>query len=89
MNVLIISAYYSVFGGVSYPRKYCNIYGHGMQPRVHGNTKRLPKHTLTLESVEYVLRFLLNYFEQHGILLPGRVPGYAINIYIIIDHSLL
>ena len=54
-----------------------SFYRHGMQPRVHGNTKRLPKHTLTLESVEYVLRFLLNYFEQHGILLPGRVPGYA------------
>ena len=49
----------------------------GVQPRVHGNTRRLPKHTLTLESVEYVVRFLLNYFEQHGLLLPGRVPGYA------------
>ena len=49
----------------------------GVQPRVHGNTRRLPKHTLTLESVEYVVRFLLNYFEQHRLLLPGRVPGYA------------
>ena len=24
-----------------------------------------------------MVRFLLNYSEQHGLLLPGRVPGYA------------
>ena len=46
---------------------------------MHGNTKRLPKHTLTraLSSVEYVIRFLLNFCEHHGLLLPGRVPGYS------------
>ena len=49
----------------------------GIVPRVHGNTRRLPKHALTMASVEYVVRFLLNYSEQHGLLLPGRVPGYA------------
>lgn len=49
----------------------------GIGPRVHGNTRRLPKHTLTLSSVEYIIRFLLNYCEQHGLLLPGRVPGYS------------
>ena len=49
----------------------------GIAPRVHGNTRRLPKNTLSKESVEYVVRFLLNYSEQHGLLLPGRVPGYA------------
>ena len=49
----------------------------GLTPRVHGNTKRLPVHTITLKSVEYVVRFLLNFAEQHALLLPGRVPGYS------------
>ena len=48
-----------------------------LTPRVHGNTKRLPVHTITLKSVEYVVRFLLNFAEQHALLLPGRVPGYS------------
>ena len=49
----------------------------GLTPRIHGNTKRLPKWTLSLSSVEYVVRFLLNYTEINGLLLPGRVPGYS------------
>lgn len=49
----------------------------GLQPRIHGNVRRLPKHTLTIESVQYVVKFLLMYTEQHGLLLPGRVPGYC------------
>ena len=46
----------------------------GVGFRVHGNAKRLPKHTLSLDSV---IRFLLNYTQQHGLPLPGRVPGYS------------
>ena len=49
----------------------------GVSFRVHGNTKRLPKNALSMSSVEYVIRFMLNYTEQHGLLLPGRVPGYS------------
>ena len=49
----------------------------GIGPRTHGNTKRAPKHALSLPSVECVVRFLLNYAGQHGLLLPGRVPGYS------------
>ena len=49
----------------------------GISPRVHGNTKRLPKHALKLRDVEYIVRFLLSYAEQHALLLPGRVPVYA------------
>ena len=30
----------------------------GLAPRVHGNTKRKPKHSLTFHSTEYVVRFL-------------------------------
>ena len=48
----------------------------GMQTRVHGNTKRLPAHSLSLESIQHVVKFLLNYTEENGLLLPGRVPGY-------------
>ena len=50
---------------------------HGLSPRVHGNTHRQPKHGLKYTSIEYVVRFLYNYAEQHALLLPGRVPGYS------------
>ena len=49
----------------------------GIAPRVHGNTRKLPKNTLTLAVVQDVIRFLLYYCEQHALLLPGRVPGYS------------
>ena len=49
----------------------------GLEPRVHGNAHRLPKHTLSHEAIKDVVRFLQNYTEQHGLLLPGRVPGYS------------
>ena len=49
----------------------------GLTPRIHGNTKRKPHNTLSFASVEYVVRFLLNYTEQNSLLLPGRVPGYS------------
>jgi hypothetical protein len=31
---------------------------------VHGNTKRLPKNTLKLRDVEWIVRFLLSYAEH-------------------------
>ena len=49
----------------------------GIAPRIHGNTGRLPNHTLPLKSTEYVVQFLLNYSEENALLLPGRVPGYS------------
>ena len=49
----------------------------GLTPRVHGNTQRKLKHTLSLPSIEYVVRFLLTYSEQNALLLPGRIPGYS------------
>ncbi len=48
----------------------------GLTPRVHKNTRRLPKHSLSLDSIQYVVKLLLNYTDQNGILLPGRIPGY-------------
>jgi hypothetical protein len=49
----------------------------GLATRTHGNNKRSPSHALSLSSTEYVVRFVLNYAEQHALLLPGRVPGYS------------
>ena len=45
----------------------------GLTPRVHGNTRRLPKQ---LEEVKNLVTFLTNYAEKNAILLPGRIPGY-------------
>ena len=49
----------------------------GLTPRIHGNTHNRPKHSLTFESTEFVVRFLLSYAEQNALLLPGRIPGYS------------
>ena len=48
----------------------------GFLPRVHGISKRLPHHCLSLPSVQHVISFLVNYTEENGLLLPGRLPGY-------------
>ena len=48
----------------------------GFLPRVHGNLKRMPHHCLSLLSVQHVIKFLVNYTEENGLLLPGRLPGY-------------
>ena len=50
---------------------------HGLQPRVHGNTKRIPHHALSFDVTQSVLKFLIEYAEQNAIVLPGRVPGYS------------
>lgn len=49
----------------------------GLVPRTHGNTHRRPKHALSYESIKDIVRFLTNYVEQNGLLLPGWVPGYS------------
>lgn len=49
----------------------------GLLPCTHGNAGRLPRHTLSISSTKFVVRFLLNYAEQHTIVLPGRLPGYS------------
>ena len=48
----------------------------GLTPRIHGNAHKRLMHSLSFESTEYVVRFLLSYAEQNG-LLSGRVPGYS------------
>ena len=44
-------------------------------PRTHGNTRRLPKHTLSYETQKSIAIFLFNFSAQNSLALPGRVPG--------------
>ena len=48
----------------------------GLTSRVHGNTRRLPAHALSLGDRQQMMQFVSNCAETHAILLPGRVPGY-------------
>ena len=46
----------------------------GLCPRVR--TKSQPYNTTRLSDIKHVVRFILQYAEDHAILLPGRIPGY-------------
>ena len=48
----------------------------GLETRVHGNTKRAPKHAFPYSTKKHVVKFLQNYAEENSLLLPGRIPGY-------------
>ena len=43
---------------------------------MHGNIHRQPGHSFRPEDVQHVAAFITSYAEDHGILLPGRIPGY-------------
>ena len=47
----------------------------GLTARTHGNTKRLPSNSLTIEDVRHVVSFIQAYAEDNAILLAGRIPG--------------
>lgn len=49
----------------------------GLEPRVHGNKSKMPKHALTLTDVENVKTFLINFGVQNGLPLPGRMPHFS------------
>ena len=49
---------------------------HGLEPRTHQNSKRLPARTLSFDDITRIVNFLQQYAEQHAILLPGRVPNH-------------
>ena len=38
--------------------------------------KVLPHNTTRLSDIENVVKYILQYAEDHAILLPGRIPGY-------------
>ena len=60
--------------------KFCSLVKHykknGLTLRSHGNKKRLPSSTFSAETVENVVKFILNVAEDQALLLPGRVPGF-------------
>ena len=53
-----------------------SLHRNGIQPHVHCNKRRLPKH---LASVENVMRFLLNYFELHVLVAFQGMTGMMSN----------
>ena len=58
-------------------KKHCKKFsGEWNLPRVHRNSKRIPHHCLSFPSVQHVIIFSVNYTEENGLLLPGRLPGY-------------
>ena len=46
----------------------------GLSPQI--TSKILPHNTTRLSDVKCIVRFVLQYAEDHAILLPGRIPGY-------------
>ena len=64
-------------GETRYKNLKKSLHSNGLASRSHGNLKRSPAHALSVSSTEFVVRFMLNYTEQNGLLLPGRVPGYS------------
>ena len=60
--------------------RFCRLVKHyrknGLTVRVHGNKKRLPSSTFSAETVENVVKFIMNTAEEQALLLPGCVPGF-------------
>ena len=48
----------------------------GLSLQVHWNENRLSSSTSSAETVEQVVKFILNTAEEQALLLPGRVPGF-------------
>ena len=53
-----------------------NFLEHGLETRVHGNTRIRPHNTLSWVIVMNIVKFICNYAEQNAILLPGRIPSH-------------
>ena len=49
---------------------------HGIFPRTHGNSKKLPSNTHPHTVTENVHAFLANYVEENAIVLPARILGF-------------
>lgn len=60
------------------PKRYKNLVAHfdknGLIPRMHGNTKRLPANTISLEWTKSIYNFIENFATIHALPLPGRLP---------------
>lgn len=59
----------------------------GLSLQVHWNKNRLPSSTSSAETVEQVVKFILNTAEEQAFLLPGRVPGFKrIDVKLLSSH---
>ena len=59
-----------------FPRLTDHYQEHGIYPRTHGNTERVPSNATSKKSLEAVHAFIDNYVEENAIVLPGRFPGF-------------
>ena len=48
---------------------------HGIVPRTHGDTSRLPKNTLNHEVLDQTVTFIKNFATDHAVALPERAPN--------------
>ena len=48
---------------------------HGLTPRIHGNTKRLPANTIPFTKTQSIIKFIEHFATVHALPLPGRLPG--------------
>ena len=60
--------------------RFCSLVKHyktnGLTLRVQGNSKRLPSSASSIETVENVVKFIMNIAEEKALILAGRVPGF-------------
>ena len=48
----------------------------GLVAPTHGNKGKWPKHALTVQDVQTVKQFLVDYASKYGLPLPGRLPNF-------------
>ena len=53
-----------------------HFYAHGLTPRTHGNTGKLPSNTYGQSTTIDVLTFIDNFAEENAVCLPGRFPSH-------------
>ena len=77
--IIIINSYLTSLFHIGKDR-LANIQKHylnnGLTPREHKRAGRRAHNCLPFVDIKLILNFLVNYSEEHAILLPGRVPGY-------------
>ena len=60
--------------------RFCSLVRHyrknGLSVRVNGNKKQLPSSAFSSETIEQVVKFILNIAEEQALLLLGHVPGF-------------
>ena len=54
----------------------------GLSLHVHGHNKRLPSTTFSGNTIERVVKFIMNMTKEQALLLRGRVPGFKNNNHI-------